>query len=45
MGLTSEINHKRIATHGAGTCAYILWMCWDSVGWETRALYSVACPI
>lgn len=44
MGLNSDINYKRIATCGARTCGYILQMGWDNVGWETRALQSVASP-
>lgn len=42
MGLNSEIHRERIATQGAGTCTNVPRTCWDSVGWETRALESVA---
>lgn len=41
MGLNSEIHYERLPC-GAGTCANMPRLSWDSEGWETRALESMA---
>lgn len=41
MGLNPEIHYERLPC-GAGTCANMPRLSWDSEGWETRALESMA---
>lgn len=42
MGLNSDILYERPC--GAGTYANVPRLCWDTEGWETRALESMASP-